>query len=73
MKACVFCKHCRYEQAVSYSMLTYQEASIECRKSNFFVSDFEDLQGSELYEIAQSCEDYELNDNIKSYLEAKGE
>jgi len=72
VKACSYCKHCEYEEGFAYSEMTWSPESLDCHKGHFSNKDLDDLKEGELYLLALNCDDFELNDKVKEYLNTKG-
>lgn len=76
-RLCLWCKHMKSESAFAYSEMTWESGRTECAKNHWNQTIYSDtpldepLQLVELLPIAKTCPDFELRNEIKSYLEAK--
>jgi len=66
MKACIYCRHCEYEEAMSWSDLTYESDYFYCREGRYTWEGVKAMQEGRLFKIAQECNDFELTDEIKA-------
>jgi hypothetical protein len=67
MKACIYCKHCQYEEAVYWGTLTGgDDASWNCGKGHFTYETR--LNEGKFYILAQECNDFDLTDEIKELI-----
>lgn len=70
IKACVFCKHCRYDPPQAYESC-FIEAEFDCDKGKFIGKEDDFMGTGECYELAKNCQEFELKNDVKKYLARK--